>query len=62
MIHDHLAELAVAVEIAVDRDEAWRAVETFLRSATAKEISARGHRQLAAIIGPKIARLPSHDC
>jgi hypothetical protein len=39
---NHLAELAVAIEIAVDRDEAWRAVETFLESAAARQISRQG--------------------
>ena len=58
---DHLAELAVAVEISTTQEEAFEAVETFLRSATAKQISARGHKQLAAIVGKRIASLPS-DC
>jgi hypothetical protein len=55
---DHLAELAVAIETST---EAFEVVETFLRSATAKQISARGHKQLAVIVGKRIASLP-HDC
>jgi antitoxin component of MazEF toxin-antitoxin module len=55
---DHLAELAVAVETSTTREEAWTAVELFLKSATAKQISARGHKQLAAIVGKRIASLP----
>jgi hypothetical protein len=60
-LHDHLAELAVAIETAVNRNEAWCAVETFLESPIARQISARGHKQLAVIVGKRIASLPS-DC
>jgi hypothetical protein len=58
---DHLAELAVAIETSTTREEAWIAVELFLETATAKQISRRGHKQLAVIIGKRIASLP-HDC
>jgi hypothetical protein len=58
---DHLAELAVAIETSTTQEEAFEVVETFLRSATAKQISARGHKQLAVIVGKRIASLP-HDC
>ena len=58
---DHLAELAVAIETSTTREQAWDAVELFLETATAKQLSARGHKQLAAIIGKRIASLPG-DC
>ena len=60
-LHDHLAELAVAIETSTTREEAWDAVELFLETATAQQLSARGHKQLATIIGKRIAALPS-DC
>jgi hypothetical protein len=37
------------------------AVERFLESATARQISRQGHKQLAAIVGKRIASLPG-DC
>jgi hypothetical protein len=58
---DHLAELAVAIETSTTREEAWDAVERFLESETARQISRRGHKQLAVIVGKRIASLPS-DC
>jgi hypothetical protein len=60
-MNDPLAELAVAIETAVNRDEAYAAVERFLETATARQISRQGHKQLAAIVGKRIAALP-HDC
>ena len=45
ILPDHLAELAVAIETSTTQEEAFEVVETFLRSATAKQISARGHKQ-----------------
>jgi hypothetical protein len=60
-LHDPLAELAVAVETSTTREEAWTALELFLESATAKQISRQGHKQLAAIVGKRIAALPG-DC
>jgi hypothetical protein len=58
-LHDHLAELAVAIDVATTREEAWDAVERFLESAAARQISRQGHKQLAAIVGKRIARLPT---
>jgi hypothetical protein len=60
-LHDHLAELAVAIEISTTREEAFEAVERFLESEAARQISRQGHKQLAAIVGKRIASLP-HDC
>jgi hypothetical protein len=60
-LHDHLAELAVAIEISTTREEAWAAVEQFLETAAARQISRQGHKQLATIVGKRIASLP-HDC
>jgi hypothetical protein len=60
-LHDPLEDLALSIEVASTRQEAWAVVEQFLKSATAKQISRRGHKQLAAIIGKRIAALPS-DC
>jgi hypothetical protein len=60
-LHDPLSELALAIDVATTREEAYAAVERFLKSATAKEISRRGHKQLAAIVGKRIAALPDDD-
>jgi hypothetical protein len=60
-LHDHLDELRLQIEISTTREEAFEAVERFLESEAARQISRRGHWQLAAIIGNRIASLP-HDC
>jgi len=60
-MNDPLAELAVAIEISTTREEAFAAVERFLQSATARQISRQGHKQLAAIVGKRIAALPPDD-
>ena len=58
---DRLAEFALQIETSTTREEAFAAVERFLETATAKQISARGHKQLAVIVGKRIASLPG-DC
>ena len=58
---DRLAEFALQIETSTTREEAFAAVELFLETATAKQLSARGHKQLAAIVGKRIASLPN-DC
>jgi hypothetical protein len=58
-MNDPLAELALAIKISTTREEAFAAVERFLESSTARQISRQGHKQLATIIGKRIARLPS---
>ena len=60
-LHDPLEDLALQIEISATRQEAWDAVELFLKSAIAKQLSARGHKQLAAIVGKRIAAL-LRDC
>ena len=60
-LHDPLETLALQIEISTTRDEAWDYVETFLESPIAKQLSARGHKQLAVIVGKRIAALP-RDC
>ena len=60
-LHDPLAALALQIEVATTREEAFAAVERFLESAAARQISRQGHKQLAAIVGKRIASLP-HDC
>jgi hypothetical protein len=60
-MNDPLAELALAIEISATREEAWDAVERFLESEAARQISRQGHKQLAAIVGKRIASLP-HEC
>jgi hypothetical protein len=58
---DHLAELAVAIETSTTQEEAFEAVETFLESPIARQISRKGHKKLAELVGKRIASLP-HDC
>ncbi|MFZ2140117.1 MAG: hypothetical protein WAV78_24855 [Xanthobacteraceae bacterium] len=49
------------IESARSREEAFAAVERFLESAAARQISRQGHKRLAVIVGAKIARLPPDD-
>ena len=58
---DRLAEFALQIETSTTREEAYAAVERFLESAAARQISRQGHKRLAVIVGAKIARLPPDD-
>ncbi|MFZ1094919.1 MAG: hypothetical protein WAN75_37840 [Xanthobacteraceae bacterium] len=60
-LHSHLDDLRVQIESARSREEAFAAVERFLESAAARQISRQGHKRLAVIVGAKIARLPPDD-
>jgi hypothetical protein len=57
-LHDQLADLALSIQVAATREEAWDAVERFLETEAAQQLSRIGHWQLAAIVGKRIASLP----
>jgi hypothetical protein len=57
-LHDHLAELAVAIEVATSRQEALAALAQYLASDAAAQLSRQGQNVLIDIISTKIASLP----
>jgi hypothetical protein len=57
-LHGHLDHLRLQLELSRSREEAFAAVERFLESAAARQISKQGHKQLAVIVGKRIAALP----
>jgi hypothetical protein len=60
-LHDHLADLALSIEVAATRQEALAALAQYLGSAAAAQLSWQGQNILIDIVSSRIARLPD-DC
>jgi hypothetical protein len=57
-LHDHLADLALSIQVAIDRSEAYAALDRFRESSGWMQLSPDGRMHLLNMVGRRARTLP----